>query len=144
MSARRSSLTLRKSTPRGPTSSPISLVARDIESLAHDDVDDDALLSFEGSVIIAGIVPVPTCIPSGVRDALERMMLLRFSGNSDKLDCWLHEDHSALNNASPFEALIAGDGLGVLRALVDSSARVSNGRVANARRQFDAQLRLMR
>ncbi len=145
MSARRSALTLRKSTTRGLTPS-LSLVPRDNAPLAHDDdVDDAGLLDFQESEVIAGIVPIPSSIPPAIRDALERMMLLRYRGDPDALDRWLHEDHSSLRGASPFQALIAGDGHGVLRALGGSGAQTRDHSAAGAaRRRIGNQLRLVR
>ena len=143
MSAHRSARTLHKSTTRGLTPASLSLVPRDHAALAHDDdVDDDGLLDFQESDVLAGIVPVPSSIPSGIRDALERMMLLK--GDSDALDSWLHAEHSSLRG-TPFEALIAGDGHGVLRALGGSCAQTRDHRAAGAaRRGIGNQLRLVR
>ncbi len=141
MSAHRSARTLRKSTTRGLTPASLSLVPRDHAALAHDDdVDDDGLLDFQESDVLAGIVPVPSSIPSAIRDALERMMLPK----GDALDSWLHAEHSSLRG-TPFEALIAGDGHGVLRALGGSPAQTRDHHSAGAaRHSMGNQLRLVR
>ena len=60
--------------------------------------------------MIAGIVPVPPSISDGLRDALDKALALRFNGDAERLHRWLHEGHSALRGASPFETLVAGDG----------------------------------
>ena len=145
MSAHRSARTLRKSTTRGLTPASLSLVPRDHAALAHDDaVDEDGLLDFQESDVLAGIVPVPSSIPSAIRNALKRLILLRFRGDTDALDRFLHEDNAALQGASPFEVLVAGDGLGVLRALGDSGGHARDSRAANARRKVGGHLRLVR
>ena len=116
MSAHPAALPLQKKAERqAPTT--LSLVAPDaVGGPASDDMA--SLLDFGDGDVIAGIVPVPPSIPVAMRVALERMMTLRFAGDSDRLDEWLHADHPVLRGASPFETLVAGDGVGVLRALL--------------------------
>lgn len=92
---------------------------------------EEALLDFNEDDVIAGIVPVPSTIPPAMRDALERMMMLRFVGDSDRLDQWLHAGHPSLSGASPFESLIAGDGAAVMRALL-RSGDLARGRRAGS------------
>jgi hypothetical protein len=146
MSVHRSARTLRKATTGGLTPATLSLVPRDDALHAHvDDVDDDALLNFHESDVIADIVPIPSSIPSSIRDALERMMLLRYRGDTEALHRWLHADDASLRGASPFEALCAGDGHGVLRALGGSRAQTFDHRAAGpVRRRFGHQLRIVR
>ena len=107
----------------------LSLVAHDSMGSAISDDTEAALLDFDDGDVIAGIVPVPPSVPAAMRAALERMMELRFVGDSDRLDDWLHADHPALRGASPFETLVAGDGAAVLRALLRSGGTARDRRV---------------
>lgn len=97
-------------------------------------VSDDtaSLLDFDDDDVIAAIVPVPPSIPVAMRVALERMMTLRFAGASDRLDEWLHASHPLLRGASPFETLVARDGVGVLRALLWNGQRKRGRRAGGA------------
>ena len=94
--------------------------------------DTASLLDFDDDDVIAGIVPVPPGIPVAMRVALERMMNLRFVGDSDRLHEWLHAGHPLLRGASPFETLVAGDGVGVLRALLWNGQRMRGRRAGGA------------
>ena len=96
----------------------LSLVAPDAVGNASRDDTEESLLDFNDDDVIAGIVPVPPTIPPALRDALERMMIVRFAGDIDRLDGWIHAGHPALRGASPFETLVEGDGAAVLRALL--------------------------
>jgi hypothetical protein len=127
MSTRRTSLGLRTTTSCALPISPLSLVPRELPALVHEDVDDDSRLSLNESVVIAGIVPVPSSIPARVRDGIERMILLRFNEDVEALDHWLREDSAELQDASPFEALIAAKGLEVLRVLIGCCDQSSAG-----------------
>jgi hypothetical protein len=71
----------------------------------------------EGIAVIAGVVPVPSTISVSTRGKIEREMLIRFEFAED-LDQWLHASHDKLHGAAPYERLIAGDGIAVLRALL--------------------------
>ena len=103
--------------------SALKLVAPDTMSgSASSDDTEEELLAFNDCDVIAGIVPVPPTIPE-VRDQLERMMALRFGGDTDRLHAWIHADNPALCGASPFERLVAGDGVGVLRARLRNGER---------------------
>lgn len=130
MSAHPAALPLQKKAERqAPTT--LSLVAPDaVGGPASDDMA--SLLDFGDGDVIAGIVPVPPSIPVAMRVALERMMTLRFAGDSDRLDEWLHAGHPVLRGAAPFETLIAGDGLGVLRALLWNGQRKRGRRAGGA------------
>jgi hypothetical protein len=114
--------------------SALKLVAPDtMNGGASSDDTEEELFAITDCVVIAGIVPVPPTIPSAVRDALERMMMtLRFGGDTDLLDRWLHADNPALGGASPFERLVAGDGVGVLRVLLRNGER-PRGRPVDSR-----------
>lgn len=122
MSAHPAALSLHKKTKRRAPST-LTLVAPDAVGGPASD-DTASLLDFGDDDVIAGIVPVPPGMPVAMRVALERMMNLRFAGNSDRLDEWLHADHPVLRGASPFETLVAGDGVGVLRALLWNGQRM--------------------
>ena len=126
---------------REPTT--LSLVAHDTMGNAANDDTEAALLDFDDGDVIAGIVPVPPAVPPALRDALERMMTLRFNGDADRLDRWLHADHRALHGASPFETLVAGDGAAVLRALLWND-RVTRGHRAGTPAERQPMLRLLR
>ena len=97
--------------------------------------DANSLLDFNDDDVIADIVPVPPSIPVAMRVALERMISLRFpasDSDSDRLDEWLHAGHPSLRGASPFETLVAGDGVGVLRALLWNGQRKRGRRARGA------------
>lgn len=123
----------------------LSLVAHDTMDIAASDDTEAALLDFDDCDVIAGIVPVPPTIPAALCDALERMMLLRFAGDSDGLDQWLHAGHGALRGASPFETLVAGDGTAVLRALLRNERGTPGRRDGGAsKKRRQATLKLVR
>jgi Protein of unknown function (DUF2384) len=104
-----------------------------------------ALLDFDDHDVIADIVPVPPSIPGGIRDALAKGFALRFNGNAEQLHRWLHEAHPALRGASPFETLVAGDGVGVLRALIwPGSGTLRRGTPKSSAERRETVLRLLR
>ena len=110
--------------------SALKLVAPDTMSgSASSDDTEEELLAFNDCDVIAGIVPAPLTIPSGVRDELQRMLTVKFGGDTDRLDRWIHADNPALCGASPFERLVAGDGVGVLRTLLRNGERPRGRRV---------------
>ena len=119
----------KKAERRAP--STLSLVPPGGVSVQASD-DASSLLDFNADDVIAGIVPVPPSIPVAMRVALERMMTLRFASDSDRLDEWLHAGHPLLRGASPFETLVAGDGVGVLRALLWNGQRMRGRRAGGA------------
>lgn len=85
-------------------------------------------LDFDDGDVIARIVPVPPSISPALRHAIERLISLKFGAECNRLDRWLHADHAALRGASPFETLVAGDGVGVLRALLWSGKQTRGSR----------------
>lgn len=111
-----------------------ALVSHDTMSRTSSDDTDPKSREFNDGGVIGGIVPVPLAIPPALRDALEQMMTLRFGGDSDRLEKWLHADHPALHGASPFETLAAGDGVAVLRTLL-MIGELSPGRHAPVERR---------
>ena len=115
----------KKAKPRVPAAR--ALVSHDTMSRASSDDTDAMLLDFDDGSVIAGIVRLAPAIPPALRDALEQMMTLRFGGDSDRLDDWLHAGHPALHGASPFVALAAGDGVALLRT------RLMTGELSPAR-----------
>lgn len=119
-------LNMKESTRRAP--SALSLVAQGTLSTVSSDDAEGGLLDFNEADVIAGIVPVPPTIPAGLRLALDQAMDHKFHGDTDLLNQWLHADHPALRGASPFETLVAGDGVGVLRALLWSGERTRGRR----------------
>jgi hypothetical protein len=142
MNAHPVALTLnRKEADRAPA---LSLMAHGTRDSASNDDTEEALLDFNESDVIAGIVPVPPSIPAAMRDALERMMVLRFAGDSARLDRWLHADHPALRGASPFDTLVAGDGSAVLRALLWNDRETRGRRSGGTSAERQAMLRLVR
>lgn len=131
MSAHPSALPLQKKAERRAPST-LSLVPPGSVSVQASD-DASSLLDFNADDVIADIVPVPPCIPAAMRVALERMIRLRFpASDSDRLDEWLHAGHPVLRGASPFETLVAGDGVGVLRALLWNGQRKRGRRAGGA------------
>lgn len=68
----------------------------------------EAQLLSEECEVLADVVPVPLSIAPAMRDAFDRAMRRRFE-LADDLDDWIH---------SPFEPLVRGDGLAVLRAVL--------------------------
>lgn len=63
---------------------------------------------------------MPASIALSVREALSAALVQVFA-YADELDAWLHAQHPALDGASPFERLIEGDGVDVLRVLLEGN-----------------------
>ena len=143
MKSRPAAVPLRKKHAERRAPAALSLVAHDTMGIAANDDTETALLAFDDGDVIADIVPVPPSITAEMRDALERMMNLRFNGDTDRLDRWLHADHRVLHGASPFQTLVAGDGAAVLRALLWNE-RVTRGHRVRTPVERQAMLRLLR
>ncbi|HEY0994843.1 MAG TPA: hypothetical protein VGD77_02510 [Gemmatimonadaceae bacterium] len=77
-------------------------------------------LEFDVEDDIASIIPMPASIAVPIRSAISRELARRFEF-ADDLDGWLHAAHDRLGGATPFECVVAGDGLGVLGALLDGA-----------------------
>ena len=140
MRKHRAALPLPTSTVQGQ----LTLSTRDTPATlagGQSDASEAALLNFDEADVIADIVPVPPSVPPALRDALDRAM--RVLGTD--LDQWLHEGHPALRGASPFEALVAGDAIGVLRALLRDGNRIPGRRTRMAPEEHrPTHLRLVR
>ena len=107
---------LKLATPTGSVPSSAATPAQDAivssgdeEREAHHFEDDVATL--------VGIVPLPSHITPAMRGVLERALLLRFEYAED-VDAWKTASNARLGGAAPYERLLEGDGLAVLRALV--------------------------
>jgi hypothetical protein len=83
------------------------------------DFDD---LEFDDMDVIAEIVPLPPSISHTTRVSLDRAFLLRFT-DLYELHEWLHASNHALRGATPYERLMDGDGLDVLRAALRPHGR---------------------
>lgn len=86
-------------------SSPPAPVALDEEPEVFD-IDDD----------IASIIPMSPAIPDGTRAEITRRIGEKFE-YSDQLDAWLHAPHAQLEGDTPFDRVVQGDGMAVLRVL---------------------------
>lgn len=82
----------------------------------HDDEAAFVAGHAESPHVIAGIVPLPPRVPRAAAQLLERALFMRFEF-ADALDDWLNKEHDRLHGSSPFERLVEGDVLAVLRAL---------------------------
>jgi hypothetical protein len=112
--ARHSHLTL--ATQTGPAPSPASTSAH--HAIVSSEPEEREALQFEEEVAtLAGIVPVPSHVTRAMRGILERALLMRFEFAED-VDAWMTGSNARLNGASPYERLLDGDGMAVLRALL--------------------------
>lgn len=62
------------------------------------------------------IIPMPDTIPALVRATIAVSLCDRFEF-ADELDLWIHASNDALGGDTPFERIVDGDGIAVLRAL---------------------------
>lgn len=102
------------------------------------------LLQEPEPAVIAGIIPVPPSVTPAMRAALERAMTLKYGDDVESLDAWIHAPHPNLTGMSPFQRLVDGDGLAVLRALLglhQAGARAE--RSATSRSKSNGGLRLV-
>lgn len=67
--------------------------------------------------LIAGALPVPDSVPFEIAARLERAILLRFQ-TAEQLVTWFESGQPFFDNATPLAQLEAGDGLGVLLAIM--------------------------
>lgn len=74
------------------------------------------LLSFDTDDDLASLVPMPATIHPAVREAINAVLAERFEC-ADSLSEWLESPNDVLSGAVPFDCIIDGDGLAVLRAL---------------------------
>jgi len=79
------------------------------------------LLNFDAEEDLEAVVPMPPTIPLGVRHALTKLFIRRFTYYRE-LDLWLHLPHPTLRGRTPYERIADGDGVSVLRALLGSRA----------------------
>lgn len=87
---------------------------------------------------------VPPTIPAAVRSAITRALGHQFEF-ADELDEWLHAPNEGLAGATPFECVVDGDGLAVLRALGASDELLElRGRLAGYMRDVRLALKLER
>jgi hypothetical protein len=141
------------SRPKSASRHPLRRVAatRELQLVATQDASPEStyegieaqVLDFDDDSLIAGVVPVPPSITPAMREALTRACHLRFS-YLDELDTWLHAPHATLRGASPFEHLVDGDGLGVLRALLSPQCSSDRRRRRGADAAAQPDLRLVR
>lgn len=87
---------------------------------------DHDLLDFDVDADLRAIIPMPATIPAPVRASISHALGASFT-YADDLDAWVHAPHAALHGATPFETIVAGDGIAVLRALssIESTAHTS-------------------
>lgn len=76
-----------------------------------------SLLDFDPDAELEALVPMPPTIPAAVRRTLTALLARRFAYYGD-LDAWLHAPHPALGADTPFERIVDGEGVAVLRALL--------------------------
>ena len=95
------------------------------------------LLNFDVEEDLEAVVPMPPTIPLGVRHALTKLFIRRFSYYRE-LDLWLHLPHPALRGRTPYERIADGDGVSVLRALL--GARALGWRRGTRRRRASLQI----
>jgi len=81
-----------------------------------------SLLDFDPNDDLEALVPMPPAISAGVRRTLTATFARRFVRYRD-LDAWLHTPHPALGGDTPFERIVDGDGISVLRALLASHSQ---------------------
>ena len=97
----------------GRQSTHLHLIRRELDA---DGQSEDAALSFDADDDVAAIIPMPPSIPRIVRAAITVTVARRFEFAED-LDAWLHAPNAVLGGATPFERIVDGDGIAVLRAL---------------------------
>jgi hypothetical protein len=88
---------------------------------------DQDLLSFDFDDDEGAIIPMPPSISTPVRVAITKALIEKFEF-IDTLDEWLHAPNDVLDGVTPFERIVEGDGLAILRALgvtVTAPARVA-------------------
>jgi len=90
-------------------------------ALLEDALLEARLLSFDVEEDLEAVVPMPPTIPLGVRHALTKLFIRRFTYYRE-LDLWLHLPHPALRGRTPYERIVDGDGVSVLRALLGAQA----------------------
>lgn len=112
--ARHSSLTL--VSPAGAAPSPATAPAHGA-SVSSRDGRRDAPCFDDDVATLAGIVPVPPHITPAMRGILERALLMRFEF-AEEVDTWIASSNTRLDGAAPYERLLEGDGMAVLRALL--------------------------
>ena len=78
---------------------------------------EEALLHFDVEEDLAAIIPMPLTIPPAVRMAITKAACERFEF-ADELDGWLHAPDAGLGGRTPFEAIVEGEGEGVLAVLM--------------------------
>lgn len=101
----------------GPGMPPLRLLPAVPPEQATNEEFERALLAFDPEDDLAQIIPMPSTIPQLVRAAITQALGDQF-GFADELDDWLHGPNDALAGATPFECVVAGDGIAVLVALL--------------------------
>ena len=100
--------------------SPLHLLRSSSAVTEGDEELKRALLAFDVDADIAAIIPMPSTIPPVVRAAITQALSERFQEDDDAMEDWLHSSSKALDGATPFERVVAGDGMAVLTALLGS------------------------
>lgn len=131
------SATRTRVTSRERASADLRLLAPDLEP---NEVD---LILFAIDPDDTEIIPMPPTIPTVVRATLTQTLCERFE-SVDDLDLWLQASNEALAGDSPFERIIAGDGIAVLRALSASAPTVEAHDVGSAVAGHEPPLKVVR
>ena len=97
---------------RGASRAPCSIPNR-----TTSEADLDSGLLDDEPALIAGVIPVPPSISTAMQTVLERAMLARFDQVTE-LHEWMNASHPSLHGAAPFERLLDGNAMAVLRALI--------------------------
>lgn len=97
---------------------PLELLRIDPQAPEDAEEIERALLDFDVDADIAAIIPMPPTIPLAVRAAITRALGDRFQDGDDALNDWLHSPNESLAGATPFERVVAGDGIAVLTSLL--------------------------
>lgn len=122
------------------SSAPLALVhAAD----AAVDLREEDLLDFDVEADVMAIIPMPPSIPVPIRMAITRAAGKRFTF-ADDLDAWLHAPHEGLRGDTPFERVVAGDGMTVLVALLDGASDAEADRLIGVARAAAPRLKLVR
>ena len=85
---------------------------------------DRELLEFDVEDDMESIIPMPPSIAAPIRAAISKALAHRFEF-ADELDRWLHAAHGLLGGATPFEYVVAGEGMAVLRVLLDGADNIA-------------------
>lgn len=101
------------------------------------------LLSYDVDEDIESLVPMPISIPARTRAEISHLIGRRFTYAED-LDNWLHAPNRQLDNVSPFECIVAGEGTSVLRALADGVHPAAIAELLDLAKPLKSHLKLVR